>query len=368
MRTTKVLYDPKLSQLDLLVTEKCNLNCVYCFHKQRPMDMTDEIVSKCLDMLKDQIRETAIFNFFGGEPMLREHFCIDWMHRIRERFPKCRFHFTTNGTIYSERLVKEFLVNEPPILQLSHDGINQSKLRGMDKEVSENLKRYLAAVSPSKVTVRLTFTENTVGDLARNLSYFYDMGVRRFAHQADVNNNWTDKNVQEYCNQVDKMYEFQETHTDIDIVFCNCNRLMNSGSIQDGRQCNMGRELLSLSADGSLYPCHRAVKFPQFKVGDVLTGGLNRGKFPVLCMDGCIECNAKTTCHQCFLANYEHNGSLEIPVKSGCGINLYENKKLSEKYDLITLSYEKSQNLIAKAVAVLDDIKSNNESVLAELK
>lgn len=361
MRTSNVIDTPMIHQLDLLVTEKCNLNCVYCFHKQRPIDMTDEVLQNCIDMLEDQIHPNIVFNFFGGEPMLMEDFCLKWMGILRERFPKCRFHFTTNGTIYSERLVNDWLINEEPILQISHDGVNHSKLRGSEDLVNKNLKRYLNAIPAEKITTRLTFTHDTVGDLFESVIYFYGMGVRRFAHQADVTNEWSPESIEEYYKQLDKIYDFIDKHPDLDVVFANCNKL---GPKSRNRQCSMGRELVSLTADGNIYPCHRAVKFPDFKIGNVFTGELNRGKFAVLKMDGCSSCDAEDFCHQCFLANYEHNGSLEEPVTSGCDINKYEFKRLAEKYNYVKADLECALDLCSKAVNVLQDIKSNNKEIL----
>ena len=362
MRTDNVIYEPSIHQLDLLVTERCNFDCVYCFHKQRPMDMTDEILQKAIDMMADQIHPRVIFNFFGGEPILMEDFCLKWMHRLRERFPECRFHFTTNGSVYSERLVNDWLIKEDPIIQISHDGINQARLRGHEELVTGNLKKYIKAVGVDKVTTRLTFTNETVGDLMESVEYFYGIGVRRFAHQADITNEWTEENIQEYCRQLDEIYDFMEEHPDLDVVFANCKKL--TVSRVRNRQCSMGRELVSLTANGEIFPCHRAVKFPDFKIGDVFTGELNRGKFPVLNMDGCDKCDASDFCHQCFLANYEQNGSLEEPVESGCSINRYEFKKLSEKNNYVKADFEGSMELCAKAVEVLTDINSNNTEIL----
>jgi len=365
MRSSNVLHDPKIAQLDLLVTERCNLKCVYCFHKQRPLDMTYEIFEKCIDMLVDQFAEEPIFNFFGGEPMLREDFCMDLMSSLKERVPNGRFHFTTNATIYSEKMVEQWFKGEPPIVQVSHDGIHQASLRGQEKIVTGNLKRYIKDLSADKVTTRMTFTNKTVGDLLKNVEYFYDIGVRRLAHQADVTNEWTSDDVELYRTQLDKIYDFIDKHNDLDMIFCNCNRV-NQSKVRD-RQCSMGRELLSLASDGSIYPCHRAVKFPHFKVGDVFTGHLNRGKFPVLHMDGCSNCGAKPTCHQCFVANYEQNGFLETPVESGCHINIHENKKLAEKMNLITVTAEDmlyAEKVLPSFIGTLQDIADNNRDVI----
>ena len=81
-------------------------------------------------------------------------------------------------------------------------------------------------------------------------------------------------------------------------------------------------------------------------------------------MDGCSSCDAEDFCHQCFLANYEHNGSLEEPVTSGCDINKYEFKKLAKKYNYAKADLECALDLCSKAVNVLQDIKSNNKEIL----
>ena len=101
-----------------------------------------------------------------------------------------------------------------------------------------------------------------------------------------------------------------------------------------------------------------------FKIGDVFTGELNRGKFAVIKMDGCSGCDAEDFCHQCFLANYEQNGSLEEPVTSGCEINKYEFNKLAEKHNYVKADREHAMDLCSKAVHVLEDIRNNNKEIL----
>ena len=63
----------KANSVTLNVTNNCNLDCVYCFEKEKtsammPPEIAIEAIDKMYNKLKG--REAFTINFFGGEPLL----------------------------------------------------------------------------------------------------------------------------------------------------------------------------------------------------------------------------------------------------------------------------------------------------------
>lgn len=358
------IQEIEISCLDVLVTDRCNLRCKYCFHTKSPDDMSGETFERAIRFLGPQMKSNCEFNFFGGEPLLREEFCLRWMHEIKRLRPKASLHIATNGTIFSPGLVEIAKVEKPHFLQISYDGVNQSSNRGEAAVVEANLLSYLKEVGRGKITVRLTFTHDTVKDLYENLVLVYDMGVRRFAHHATYDNAWTDWELGEYNRQLDKMHEFLDEHPDMENVFCDCKLAVRSRKIF---RCAMGRSLIALAPDGRLFPCHYAVSVPRFQIGDVYAEVLNRGRFAGIGMAGCDSCSARNVCHNCLIANYVFTKSLTKPLKCTCSMNKYEYSKVKDKYEGM-YEYTDSEGAILERMAeVISDVCSNNVKAIREL-
>ena len=96
------VFGRKINYVRLSLTDRCNLNCVYCMPKgQSPVFLkkdeimsVDEIYKICLYLSKigiDTIKLT------GGEPLLREDF-EDVVKKIRSIDEIKNITLTTNGT------------------------------------------------------------------------------------------------------------------------------------------------------------------------------------------------------------------------------------------------------------------------------
>lgn len=353
-----------VDSIDVIVTDRCNLRCKYCFHKKTPLDMSDETLEKSIEFLKPQLSNNCEFNFFGGEPMLREEFTIGWMDKIRSMGESFRLHIATNCTIYSKDLVRIAKREPPHFLQVSYDGINQNENRGMNEIVTENLGRYIEEIGGNKLTVRLTFTHTSVSDLSRNIEHLYDIGIRRFAHHATYDNNWTESELIEYNKQLDSMHDFLKTHPDMINVYCECKNAVRNRKIF---RCAMGRNLLAISPSGDIFPCHYAVGYDRFKIGNVYNNTLNRGRFVSINMVGCNECEARMSCHNCLMANYVFGGLMSKPLKCTCSMNKYEYSKVKDEYESRFKYSESEEKIISSSIMVLEDIYNNNKASLGEI-
>ena len=98
------------------------------------------------------------------------------------------------------------------------------------------------------------------------------------------------------------------------------------------RGCGCGNEYAAVDPDGNLYPCHQFVGREEWKMGNVLTGGYDRGikqrfaKSTVYDKAECRKCWAKFYCSGgCSANNFQYEGDILKPHSLSCSI---EKKRL----------------------------------------
>ena len=131
--------EPYLSIMYLILTEKCNFNCSYCFI-ERNMDhtksnvMTKPMAKKAIDFFVAQIEKVPeVYNdektiiFYGGEPLSNYDVLVYAAKLIREyitigKLPeKTSMDLITNGSFITEEIAKE--LNELGVsISISLDG------------------------------------------------------------------------------------------------------------------------------------------------------------------------------------------------------------------------------------------------------
>ena len=60
----------EIRSIDLFITERCNMDCEYCFHPKSDSVMSLEEGKKILDRMKEISPDGLQITFFGGEPLL----------------------------------------------------------------------------------------------------------------------------------------------------------------------------------------------------------------------------------------------------------------------------------------------------------
>ena len=102
-----------LTQLTLVVTETCNLECKYClygdlypaFRKNSTQKMPRDVAIQAIDFFLDRCRrdETVAVGFYGGEPLMNFNlieFCLQYVSHSRLK-NLVQFSMTTNATLLS---------------------------------------------------------------------------------------------------------------------------------------------------------------------------------------------------------------------------------------------------------------------------
>mgnify|MGYP006392383315 FL=1 len=119
-----------------IVTQDCQLRCNYCYlvGKNNTGRMTWESAKHIADFLLSLpvVEDTVIFDFIGGEPLIEieliseiSDYLVSEMNRLNHPWVNnYSFRFTTNGLLYSNYRVQEYIEKYKSCLsiQISIDG------------------------------------------------------------------------------------------------------------------------------------------------------------------------------------------------------------------------------------------------------
>jgi len=125
-------------EVALEITDKCNLNCKYCFSNKCNQDMHLSDVKKILDQIDDMnIFEVCIS---GGEPFLHPDILEIFDYCFNKKF---NISIVSNGTLFDKKLIKEIYErNLMEVMQISVDSHLESihdSVRGRHRLTITNL-------------------------------------------------------------------------------------------------------------------------------------------------------------------------------------------------------------------------------------
>ena len=153
-------------QTDILVTERCNLNCSHCNmfipHYENPEHRNKDIIIEDIDLFFSKTDYVSILHLVGGEPFLYpniddiiKHIIENYIHRID------KFIITTNGTATPKSTTIDLLKNNQIILSVSD---YSDKLEKLKNKVIKNIENYKS---------------NNIKHYVRNEIEWYDFGDLR---------------------------------------------------------------------------------------------------------------------------------------------------------------------------------------------
>lgn len=131
-------------QTDILVTERCNLNCSHCNmfipHYENPNHREVDVIINDIDLFFDKTDYVSILHLVGGEPFIYPnidgvitHILDNYIDRID------KFIITTNGLAKPKNSTIELLKNNDIILSISD---YSDKLEMLKSKVTKNIQNY----------------------------------------------------------------------------------------------------------------------------------------------------------------------------------------------------------------------------------
>ena len=114
-------YFPKMN---LMITGKCNLNCLHCFNAKDNAPLNTELTYEEVLNILDQARDIGVhaFTITGGEPLVHRRF-LDIIRAIYER-DMFVFELNTNGLLITQKMLDVFKeLKCYPLIKISFDGV-----------------------------------------------------------------------------------------------------------------------------------------------------------------------------------------------------------------------------------------------------
>jgi uncharacterized protein len=262
----------KIINVTFLITEKCNLNCVYCqvqknYYVNVGIDMDETTIQKVFYGLKDKIDEEKVtINITGGEPLLNFEQIKTLVSITKKTYPKARITLFTNA-IFANDTYCEFLKENHVFVIVSFDGNesihNKTRIYANNKGSFQDayngyrkLKSYGIPLGVSMVA-----NENNMEFL---LSDEFMEFIKDLAPQSvGVNyEHFTEKPDMEKAHEIIVRYTsmmilLYEKLKDLDIYLENVERVFSAIAEQRvrGKECSALGKGVTVAADGTIGPC-----------------------------------------------------------------------------------------------------------------
>ena len=337
--------------LQLSITERCNLRCSYCYyretHANRSVDMSDEVMEATLGLAVKRMVEqkdcSLNITFFGGEPLLRMDFikktikfAKSLIKENKAALPKdfeLSFAVNTNGTLLSEETVR-LMKREKFRIVVSMDGPQKKhdlcRKRPDGSGSFKAIEPFIPDLVEMDAVVIMVVTPKHVKGLADSVKWVVKQGFRNVTTSLDFNGAWTgadyDALVPEYEKLARFWYKAKKEGSDIYL-----------GTIQDkvfqeflqirskSLTCYMNADSLAVAANGNTFPCTRFVssrKGAPYVTGNVFDerSGIYKGVLPKEVQrfmendrKECSGCAIRYRCvaHECGCTSFYTTGSLK---------------------------------------------------------
>lgn len=333
---------PPLAQMELILTQHCNLKCDYCFvGEQSEKRMSEESGRKAIKFLLNSSgsMESVSITFFGGEPLLAFKLMkklVLYGERIaRSKKKTIRWRMTTNGTLVDKKSLS-FFQEHQVIYLLSIDGDRktqdthrQTKTSGSSYDMlNENfalMKKYQPWMG-----ARITLMPDTVHSLLGNVKLLVKKGMNQFIIEPAEGVEWSEQSKELYVQQMTKLAEYYLNNKENNKLRINLfDQLVNSEKdiASFTRGCWAGKSSVAVAPDGSIYPCSKFIDptslYSAYILGHVETGITENKKRQIM-----VQFPVKSECHECKLVfdcsggcpaiNYLANGDQTLTCIDEC--------------------------------------------------
>lgn len=311
--------------LTFLVTEDCNLRCIYCFEpNKRPKKMGFDVARTAIDKYLDREEgpPKVSIDFCGGEPLLEFDLIksvFEYCHS-RPRKKSFRMSLGTNGTVLTEKMKEWFLRHPCFQLSLSLDGTKEvhdhNRSNSYDRVVKhiDFFRRY-------DQTVKMTISPFTIPRLAESVVHVHALGLKPEANVVfeDIWGTPEEKArlLRVYARELDKLVDFYVANPDLPAPKLVGHRIETLVAEQDygleEKYCGAGKYMVAVMPDGKEYPCHRFSPLGSSSPTQVVD--VDR---PVTGPAKCVRCGVRRLCHSCLGANHEICNTVDVRTVAHC--------------------------------------------------
>lgn len=321
------------------LTNQCNLKCKYCYVEKDfgCVRMDYKTIQKTIEFIAYNVRnlneEKLKIHFHGGEPLLELGGIKKIVDCVKEDsiLKKCdvTYSVTTNGILVDASHI-DFICDTFNQLSISLDGAKYSHDmyrvgkdgRGTFDQVVEVTKKLLK--KKPMLRIRMTVNPDTVDRLFDNVHFIIKIGGKYISPCLNFGHpSWTEKHFLMFEEELKKIseYLFRLNDSSIDV-----------GMIVDGKtvlnkkgKCGAGLNVVSIYADGDIYPCLLTTPNKDFKIGTLEKGIQTKLVEDILILNNhintcCRGCDLYSYCKntRCKVINKQETGNYLLPLSARC--------------------------------------------------
>ena len=307
------MINEKTQCLNIVVTQKCNLNCTYCQSNKTFTQTIDfEVAKNAIDeFLLISTSETPSIAFMGGEPFLAFEIIKEIAEYINNKYPTKRvlYSIVTNGTLVHGN-IQQWIINHIDSVQviLSLDSLDDVH----DKNRSNSLRRIDLDffLSLPKPIINTVITPESITKLSKTIRSLHEKGflIKSFLADGEI---WDSQSIRILNEELSQMIEFYLDNPNT-FPMSMLNQSLYMLYEKDIVRCGTKDYYqVSVSADGKQYACHRCTPFENhgsWKIPDKYLGLLNA----YYLNDACNNCFLANICNSCPASNASLKNNLSL--------------------------------------------------------
>lgn len=305
----------------LLVTDTCNLNCVYCYEQRKNSSKMSFKVAK--DILNQNLisippGKTIILELFGGEAFMNFLLIeqIDEYLLNNYNFIDIKYETTTNGTLIHGDIQKWLYERKDRFsIALSLDGTkamhNKNRVFINGGGTYEAIDINFFAKTWPNCSAKMTVSEETLPDLALGIEYIESLGFKCDA-TFSIGVPWDERSTLILVRELNKLVDYYISHPEHEL--CTMLKLdlreLFTPIDEDYRFCGAGLDMQCFDSYGNAYPCQG---FAPISIGEEAALYLNfdEKKFRFTNSNRCKNCQWVRLCPNCYAANLQSSSDIQ---------------------------------------------------------
>lgn len=355
--------------ITFIITQDCQLSCKYCYlvGKNNKMTMSKDLAFKTADFFLERNtilnkNKPIVFDFIGGEPLL----CIDLIKDTCDYITKrllssdCywkdnhSFRITTNGILYREKAVQDFIKEYKDKLYVSisidgnkakHDACRVYK-NGMGSWdiVIGNIPLWLEQFSYT--STKVVISPENIEHLKDSIVYLIGLGIKHIDVNSVLEGGWKEGDEVLFESQLTSLADYlidnelyEETH-----ISCFSEYIGKKLSeTEELKWCDLS-ETICVDANGTIFPCIRFAQYSlrnkeAWSIGNIYEG-LDKNKIrPFLMLDRitqspkeCLECDVSSGCGWCPAENYDSADTHTVYQRSTAVCKMHRARVRAKNY------------------------------------
>ncbi len=247
----------RIRGLSIIVTNRCNFRCRYCYEAKNDESMNFATFRKAFVFFLPRLSKDYSINFYGGEPLLglglvrrAVHFAEDVRRDIGL---EPQYSLTTNGSLITADTIR-FFDKYRFAIEISFDGMAQdaNRKKGSSPIIIKNIRRMLACPG-IRLEVNSVFTPGTIDRLSASARFILGLGVPSVQVSLSGSERWSKDSLKRLGAEMKALREVASEH------YRNTGTLgvVNFGT-RPGKGsffCAAGQDRYAVAPDGGIWGC-----------------------------------------------------------------------------------------------------------------